>query len=399
MIRKLRIKFVVINMTIVTVLLGCILGLTYCFTKTGMENESVRMMQRIAATPFRPNAQLRSDGEMRLPYFVIRLSPEGEQLATGGGYFDLQTADVEGLVRRIRKSPQRMGLIPEYHLRYCRVDTPHSQYLVFADISSEQQTLQNLLHTGLLIGTLGFFGFLAASIALSYWAIRPVEQAFQAQQQFIADASHELKTPLTVIKTNAQIMEAYPENEQMREKSLGNILTMSEQMRTLVEQLLSLARNEHAENCGETVDLSRLAEQAVLPFEPVFYEQGMELETEIQPGISVRGDAGELQRVVEILLDNASKYASCHGKTWVTLRALPRHRCALTVANEGPHIEKYRLEHFFDRFASGDPARNCRGSYGLGLPIARSIAQNHRGTLRAESRDGINSFCLELPML
>ena len=399
MIRKLRIKFVLINMTIVTVLLGIILSLTYCFTASRMETQSVRMMQKIAAAPFRDSASLRSDQEMRLPYFAVRLGPDGEQLAVAGGYYDLTGGDVEDLVAQIMAAGKRTGVIPQYSLRYCRIDGPHSRYLVFADISSEIRALESLLHICLLIGLLGFCGFLAASIALSSWAIRPVDRAFRAQQQFIADASHELKTPLTVIKTNAQILEAYPGRDDG--KSLDNILTMSEQMRCLIEQMLTLARGDYEKDRAirTTMDLSHLAEQTLLPFEPLFFEQGKKLTWELQPEIRVEGDPNALRQMLEILLDNAAKYASPAGSAWVTLKKISRHRCRLTVANQGPHIEKEQLEHMFDRFTSGDPARNCRGSFGLGLAIARGIAQRHRGKLWAESRDGVNAFHLELNTL
>ena len=398
MIKRLRIKFVIINMTIVTLLLGIILSLTYCFTKTKMENQSVRMMQRIAAAPFRENAPLCSDEEMRLPYFAIRLGPDGERLGAGGGYYDLSNEDVEKLIARFQDSDQRMGVIPEYTLRDCRVDAPHSQYLVFSDISSEVRTLKSLVHTCLIIGVLGFCGFLAASVALSAWAIRPVDRAFRGQQQFIADASHELKTPVTVIKTNAQLMETYPENREIREKSLQNILTMSEQMRSLIEQMLTLAKSDHGEGKTEKVclDLSHLSEQTALPFEPVFFEQGMTLETEITPDIQVVGNREQLRQVAEILLDNAAKYAKPQGKTWVKLQRTGKHRCRLTVSNEGEPMKPRELQFCFERFTSGDPSRNRADSFGLGLAIARSIAEHHKGKLWAESKDGINAFHLEL---
>ena len=399
MIRKLRIKFVLINMTIVTLLLGTILGLTYGFTRTKMENQSVRMMQAIAAAPFRANARLQSDGELRLPYFAIRLGPDGEQLAVGGGYYNLTDEEIRELVERCQSQDSRIGEIPQYHLRYCRVEAPHSRYLVFADISSEIRTLRSLRHTCLLIGAVGFAGFLGASILLSAWAVRPVDRAFRRQRQFIADASHELKTPLTVILTNAQMLEQYGRDPEIGRRSLQNILTMTDQMKRLIEQMLTLARSEGSgrRSVQTETDLSRLAEQTVLPFESVFFEQGMKLHTDLTPGILVQGDPEALRQAITVLLDNASKYASPGGATWVTLRRLPGHRCRLTVADEGEAIEPEQLEQWFERFASGDPARNRPDSFGLGLAIARSIASNHRGRLWAESREGINSFHLELP--
>ena len=152
---------------------------------------------------------------------------------------------------------------------------------------------------------------------LSKWAVRPVERAWQQQRQFVAAASHELKTPLTVIMTNAELLQ----DEARRSTFSSSILTMSRQMRALIEQMLELARTDSAEShlVLRPVDLSGLTARSLLPFEPLFFEQGLTLTSQVDEGITVSGDEEALRRVLEILLDNAQKYSSPGGETQVTL--------------------------------------------------------------------------------
>ena len=226
-----------------------------------------------------------------------------------------------------------------------------------------------------------------------------MEQAWKEQRQFIAAASHELKTPLTVIMTNAQLMSSPGCDEQKHAKFLDSILVMSRQMKKLTEQMLELARSESAEPglAFAPVDWSGLVSRTVLPFESVFFEKGMELKVEVEEKIQVIGEQAQLRQVVEILLDNAQKYASPGANVWVSLRRQSRGRCLLTVANQGEKIAPEDLTQLFRRFYRADPARGRNGSFGLGLSIAQSVVTRHRGRICAQSRDGVNRFRVELP--
>lgn len=180
MIQKLRFKFVVINMSIVSLMLVVILGLVFYFTQASLEAESVHMLESIAAKPFHLGIPSERGEDVRLPFFTIQLGPFGELASTGGGYYDLSDSEfLQSLVEETISSPHRLGVIPDYHLRYYRSDTPVSQYLVFADTSSEEATLSSLVQTCLIIGCVSFLLFLWISILLSKWAVRPVELAWQ----------------------------------------------------------------------------------------------------------------------------------------------------------------------------------------------------------------------------
>ena len=400
MIRKLRLKFVLINMSVVTIMMAAVFGLIFTFTSANLERESIHMMQDIAGQPFQLEAPDQLAENVRLPFFTLQVDPGGTLLEVGGGYYDLSNREfLDSLVRTAMASPHQLGVLDEYDLRYYRFESPQTRSVVFADISSERATLDGLLRTCLIIGVISFFGFLWASILLSKWAVRPVEQAWKEQRQFIAAASHELKTPLTVIMTNAQLMSSPGCDEQKHAKFLDSILVMSRQMKKLTEQMLELARSESAEPglAFAPVAWSGLVSRTVLPFESVFFEKGMELKVEVEEKIQVIGEQAQLRQVVEILLDNAQKYASPGANVWVSLRRQSRGRCLLTVANQGEEIAPEDLTQLFRRFYRADPARGRNGSFGLGLSIAQSVVTRHRGRIWAQSRDGANRFMVELP--
>lgn len=400
MIRKLQIKFVIINMSIVTIMLCIILGLVYYFTKANLEAESINMMQNIAKQPFRienPN-ELRKD--IRLPYFVIQLGHRGQMLATGGGYYDLSDQEfLDDLISIVIRSTKTFAVLEEYNLRYYRFATPYNYYLVFSDISSERATLNNMMKNCLIIGVLSFFAFLGISIQLSNWAVKPVDLAWKQQRQFVADASHELKTPLTVIMTNAELAQCPEYDDVNKEKFLKNILIMSRQMRNLIDKMLQLAKADDTD-CKENfaiVNFSKLVSKAILPFEPVFFERGLSLKVQVEEDIKVKGEENQLCQLVDVLLDNAQKYSKKFGTTWVSLKKLNKRRCLLTVANEGDPISPEEAENIFKRFYRGDKARSRTGSFGLGLPIAESIVIRHGGRIWVENSHGINRFFVELP--
>lgn len=400
MLKRLRIQFISVIMTLVTVMLCLILGIVYLSQKNSMETESLRMMQTAAAIPFQPGRPDRPPKGVRLPYFQLRIGREGQIIPAGDGYYDLSDQEfLQKLTKIVLARQEDTGVIQDYRLRFCRVMTPAGQTLVFADISNELATLSSLLKTCVLIGVLCFAAFFAISILLAFWMVSPVERAWRQQRQFVADASHELKTPLTVIISNAELLQLPEYDQQSKACFSGRILTMSQQMRGLVERLLELARadNGQSQPAHAALNLSELAEYAVLPFEPLFFEKGLELETEIQAGIWVEGSGQQLQQVIDILLDNGQKYAPAPGRVQLRLGPGDRRRCLLTVSNDCPPMKKEELQNLFKRFYRLDKARSRDGSFGLGLAIAESIVTQHRGRIWAQWQEGRITFFVELP--
>ncbi len=402
MIKKLRLKFVLVNMSIVTIMLAVIFGLVLYFTKTNMEKESIRMMQSVPIMPVQPVPPGHPQdfpGEINPSLFMIFKTPDGVLKAEGSNIYDLSDeALITELFETTVNSEEKTGVIDEYDLRYCILKDPVMERIVFADISGERTIIRHLIQTCAFIAAVSYAAFFVISLLLAWWTVKPVESTWNQQKQFVADASHELKTPLTVIMTNAEMLQDNTYTDEKRTQFSGSILTMARQMRGLTESLLELARSDnHSVKINtEHLDLSQLVGDALLPFEPLYFEAGLELKSEIEDKIYVNGDPVRFSRLTDILLDNAMKYS--YPQTEVFLR-LKRHNnyCILSVQSHGNTIFKDDLKNIFKRFYRIDKVRSMNHSYGLGLSIAESIVIQAGGKIWAESKDDINIFYVKLP--
>ena len=401
MIRKLRIKFVCVIMAIVMVLLGCILGVVIRFTAASMEMQSINMMRTIATSPFRQGIPGRPmDDEVRLPFFTVQIGNGGEVISTNGSYFDLSDKDyLRKIVDEAQLSRKETGELEGQDLRYLKSHNPRGVIVVFSDTTTERSTLKHLLYSCLVIFLVAMVVFLGISILLSQWVIKPVAVAWDQQRQFVADASHELKTPLSVIMANAELMQNEDTSEDDRSRYAGNILGVTYQMRTLVENMLEMARvdNGTVKMQFESVDFSQLVTDAVLSFQLLYEEKGMALQWDLPEGITLQGSEQHLYQVMDVLLDNALKYSAPNGMVSVDLVSTGRN-CVLSVAGPGEPIAGEDLKNIFKRVYRADKARAMNGSYGLGLAIAESIVEAHRGRIWAESEGGCNTFFVQLPL-
>ena len=392
MIRTLRLKFICVTMAIFTVFLCVLLGLLVRTTGENLRSESITQLRQAADEPMLTGRP----GQTQLSCFVIRVTPWGQSIQSTGGFDLSDEAMLTDIVAQAAAAEEEIGELEEYSLRFYRQQRPNGLTLVFADISGEMSTLRTLKLTCTGIGVVSVLVFWLLSILLARWAVRPVEQAWQEQRQFVADASHELKTPLTVIMTNAELLQGQEDDRQ--NQYARSILTMSHQMRSLVEGLLELARvdNGAARAAFEELDLSELVSDELLPFEPVYFERGLTLESQIEEGITITGSPRHLRQVADILLDNAMKYSPADSTVRVCL-AKQGGNALLTVTNPGEPLSREECQRIFRRFYRVDAARTS-GGYGLGLPIAKGITADHGGKIWAESRDGLVIFRVQLPV-
>ena len=400
MIQKLRRKFVCVIMLIVTVLVGTVLGVVLYFTGASMEQQSISMMHSIAASSFQFPAPGGASGQINLPYFTVQTDHSGRVIGAGSGYYDLSdTAFVQQVTDAALQSRADTGELKQYGLRFLKTSAPMGQNIVFVDISAEQATLRNLFYSCLLIGAAALLVFWGISILLSRWTVKPVETAWTQQRQFIADASHELKTPLAVILSNAELLHNDEPPAQERKTFSGNILQTCYQMRTLVENLLEMARadNDQVKMKLDDLDYSQLVTDAVLSFQLLYEEQQKSLQSDIAENISLRGSEQHLYQVMDVLLDNALKYSFPESTVRVQLLR-QGHGCLLRVASQGAPISKEDLKNIFKRFYRADQARTRNGSYGLGLSIAEAVVTAHKGKIWAESQNGWNTFFVQLPL-
>lgn len=446
MIHKLRRKFVCINMLIVTLMLIVILGLTVNMTGHNLRDESLDALRSSFApdkkdpppdaavkeeksqkpgsasatgsentnaseakpapsqkpfdnTPAKEEKNNKSQRNVRMPTFTLTYSDTGTLMAEGSDFYDLSDASyLESLMAAAKEKGTEDGVLWGQSLRFLRNNTKGTSYS-FVDISSELSTLWNLVIDCTLIGIAAFAAFLILSILLARWAIKPVERAWSQQQQFIADASHELKTPLTVIITGAELLSDPNIREDARQQCISNLLETSHRMRSLTEEMLTLARAESVQQelMEESCSLTELLEDSVLSFEPLFFEKGLELQSEIEADITVKGNSTQLRQLGDILLDNAQKY-SLPGISILTLKKQGFKSCELTLSNPAHPMSKEELDRLFERFYRADRVRTATGSYGLGLSIACGIVQRHKGSIKAEQQDGRITFRVRLPI-
>ncbi len=267
----------------------------------------------------------------------------------------------------------------------------------FLDPYTKHLMIRNLRINATLICVAAIAVFAVIGIFTSKWIVNPVETSWKEQKQFVSDASHELNTPLTVITTNAEMLQQEDISVDDRIKYSNNIVTVSHQMRELVEDLLNLARIEKGEEAGfAKFNLSEAYNEALLQFEPVMYELGLELIENISPNIFVNGSSHRLSQLLIILLDNAGKYSN-KGNVSVSLNIQGKN-AVLTVSNPSSYLSPAQLKNIFKRFYRADESHNEKGSFGLGLSIAQGICEAHKGKIKAEYSAGLISFIVSIPI-
>ena len=419
MIKRLRRKFILVVMSVVTLMLLAIFVAMLTTTQRNNERMSLGMLHQALGAhpsprregllfpenrPFPTGANLPN---MRLPVLTIEIGEDGGNVgvSTYGGMAEITAQpqeDIEAVIELVTAQERESGVIPAYELRYLKRATGNGVIIALADISIEREMLKTQVATSLLVGGAAMLVFFLLSIFLARWAVRPVETAWERQRQFITNASHELKTPLTVILSNADMLKSDKAFESEKNaRRMEHIHAEAVRMRRLVEDMLLLAKSDSAGNSAAHVilDFSDIVKSAVLVYEPIVFDGGGKLTFEVEEGLTVMGDSQQLRQAMHILLDNAQKYLVAGGGVRVGLGKAERDTLLLMVENEGVPIPAEELEQIFLRFYRRDESRSEHGSFGLGLSIAQSIVNEHRGKIWAES-DGNskNRFYVSLPL-
>ena len=407
MIKKLRRKFVAICMALITAILAVVFLLVYVAIEQNIEDLSQQVLHRVIqednlfpSTMTRPDFGFPAFGgdRVQLPYFTVNIWGDTAYV-TGGTYANLEDTEIlQDILSDCLSQSAAEGTISAYHLRYLRQDNGLFLKIAFVDMSMEQAMLRNMMASYLTIALTALVLLFIVSVLLSYWATRPVAKAWNQQKQFLSDASHELKTPLTVILSNAELLET-TSMEERPARWVDNVRSEALRMKMLVDQMLTLA---HSDNIARSAPLTKLSlsdivYDCVLAFEPVAFESGKALEYQIAEETFVLGDSDKLRQLVSVLLDNAIKYGADGGTITLSLQKTDR-QVKLTVSNPGEPIPAEQLPHLFERFYRADSSRGEKSGFGLGLPIAASIAKEHHGKLWAESDSVSTRFQFTLPL-
>lgn len=408
MIRKLKRKFILANMLLVSIVLAVVFTVLVGSNYQQSVNQSVAAMRMALKWSdevlpprfeFDFNPAPPMNGENReghngrvfamVPVFSVTVDADGviSAIHSGSNVTVTDEALSEAVAQALSAGLDE-GSLSGLNLRFLLERTGSSTHIAFADRTQEWESLRRILLTSLSVGAGALLVFFLVSLFLSRLSVRPVEIAWEQQRQFVADASHELKTPLTVILANSGILLSHRgDTVEHQAKWVEYIQEEAIRMKGLVEDMLFLAKSDAARSGGVRADvvMSELVTGCLLPFESVAFERGVVLESDITPGLTVSGDEGQLRRLAMILLDNACKYAGEKGRVDVHL-SRSQDKIKLTVCNTGAPIPPEHLGRLFERFYRVDSARSRNaGGFGLGLAIAKSIADGHRGKLSVSS--------------
>ena len=263
-------------------------------------------------------------------------------------------------------------------------------------LAENETVIKRLKSTYILAIVFAFLGLIIIYIIakkISTTIVKPVEESFDKQKQFVSDASHELKTPLAVIEANADVLQAkVGEN-----KWITYIQKEVQSMNKLVNDLLTLARMENTNSINiQKFDLSKEAQMSIAVFESMIYEKKIVLETNISEGIVFNGEKEDIKHIISIILDNAIKHTERDGKIIVNVQK-EKNDIKIEIKNQGEPIPVEEQAKIFERFYRIDKARNRNEKrYGLGLAIAKGIVEKYNGTIKANSNAGFTSFIVKL---
>lgn len=343
-------------------------------------------------------------GNVKRAYIMVQFNRNDGIDRIAYQYFDdVDEEEIKVAAEKIinQKSDRGKLTIGDYKLRYMVKDNPRMMnggcQLLFLDRTLEISTINRMLFIFIILGTVGVVVIFGISVLLANWTVKPVDRAWQQQKQFVADASHELKTPLTVISANTDVILSN-ENDTVKKQAkwLNYIKEETKRMTKLVNSMLYIAKYDSNEVKFATKQfyLSDILSSICLHFETLVFESGKILETNIEENIYLKGDEDKIKQLINILLDNAMKYSTENGKIKASLlREVKTGKINFVVSNTSGYIDSEKLNRLFDRFYRLDDSRNRKtGGSGLGLNIAKSIVEAHGGTIKAIHENEITSF-------
>lgn len=264
------------------------------------------------------------------------------------------------------------------------------KYLVIVDTTNVRKTLIiNLLKSSILLVIIEIITY-HISKKITTWITKPVEESFNNQKEFIANASHELKTPLAVIIASTDCIKSSKQNE----KYLSNIKVESENMNNLITRLLDLSKTEQNSNIElrKLNNLSKIVTKKVLVFESLAFENNVFLEEVIEEDVMFKCNCFDMDELLGILIDNAIKHSYKNSKIQIKLYKNSKN-IIIEVTNNGEEIPSSEYDKIFERFYRSDLSRNRKTNrYGLGLAIAKNIVNNYNGTIKVTSENNVTTF-------
>lgn len=317
-------------------------------------------------------------------YFTVKVTDKNTIVSVNTGMIAaVSTEKAINYTNQLTEKNKTSGFIDNY--KYNCVDTDDGKMYIFLDCERELSTFYNFLVVSILASVGGIILVYLLVLVFSKIVFKPVAESYEKQKQFITDASHEIKTPLTIIDASTEIIEMENGENEWTE----SIKNQVKRLTALTEKLVFLSRMDEEGTRLTMLDfsISDAVYEVTQGFQSVANSQGKTLTADIEKDLSYCGDESTIRQLVSLLLDNAMKYSDENGKITVSLKSNGKSR-VITVTNSVDKIEKGKHDELFERFYRADSSRNSEtGGHGIGLSVVKAIANAHKGKAACYSND------------
>lgn len=370
MIKKAQIKFICLTMFVLLIVFALITSLTYVILHNGSLHTINNQLNEIESLYIQNPSLLQQN------HLVVYI-PNQENFSVLNGYTSFETTEIESLINYATgHTSYHLGAVNKIYYKLS------GNYLYAKDMSAILKIQTNTLVSSVITYSIIYLLLFIIVIATSGLIFKPIKESFYKQKRFISNASHELKTPLSIISASAEILKNTDDN-----KWINNIQSQSKRMNKLIADMLDIAKIDEGSIVlnKENIDLSSEILENILPFESVVFESGKTLLYEIQPNISISGDRESVRKIITILMDNAVKYSNDGGIIKILLKKNDS-KIIFSIYNDGSNVKNEESNRIFERFYRAENSRSREyGGSGLGLAIAKAIANANKWKIFAKS--------------
>lgn len=391
--RQIRRRFILVAMSSTFIVLFAIMSVIFFVNYRNLEERADAAIDVIRNKDTKeekglewPRPSFRKDMPFTPRYFFIKLDKKGQadEFQRGEAMSELTEKTAKKYAGAVRDKGKKAGF---YHsFRYRTEEEGETFSVWFVDCTRELDTMYHFFVSGISVSCLGLFLIFILVVFFSNLVFRPVWESYKKQRQFITDASHELKTPLTIIDANTEVLEMMQGENEWTESIRNQVKRLS----SLTNQMTMLARMEEEQKKPEMeeMDFSLVLKETIQPFYTLAERNGKSFVFSADSGLILKGNRELLKQLVMILVDNSVKYSVNNGEIFISLARKGR-KVVFKVSNESTMIQKGNMDILFERFYRTDASRSSEtGGSGIGLSVAKAIVEVHNGKIHAESADG-----------
>lgn len=398
MIKTLRFKFLWIAMLSVFLVLSAIIGIANMMNYYQVEEKTGERLQFLVDNkgklPERPKntkektrdrswKHMSPELPYEIRYFTISMGEKGQVISINTRKIAaISTEEAERYAKEISKKNKNIGFYKQY--KYTKIQDKNGELYIFLDCSRELEPFYSFLLSSIIASIVGMIGVFLLLLWFSNLILKPVTESYEKQKRFITDVSHEIKTPLTIIHANAEVLEI----EQGENVWLTSIKNQVNRLTDLTEKLIFLSKMEEEMNVAKKeFSVSNLAKEVGETFQTVAMAKEKTFQMEIQPNVLYFGEENSIRQLFSLLLDNAIKYSTENGNIVFLIERKDK-KLHIQIKNTINDMKIEEIEQLFERFYRPDSSRNSKtGGHGIGLSIVKAIVLSHKGIIKVKKEE------------